>query len=113
MTDQNLSNFIGEIAEKNFTISDDDGNPIDLTDSSVDAVALTVATGLQQYGETKFEKQASNIDSNGNAKFTIQNSDTADLRPGNYLYQVMVEYTGTTNYVAEVGKYFLKAKVDK
>jgi len=111
MTDQNLSNFIGEIAGKNFTINDDDGNPLDLTDSSVDSVILTVATGLQKYGEIKFEKTGSNLDANGNVKFTVQSSDTSDLRPGNYLYQVIVKYSGEANYVAEIGKYFLKPNV--
>jgi len=54
MTDQNLSNFKGETAEKKITFTDDDGNSIDLDSGTVTQVYLTVSTGTHQYGEQVF-----------------------------------------------------------
>lgn len=113
MADQNIEMFVAEKNKLNFTITDDDGNPIDLTGADVDNVYMDVSTGLAKYGETKFEKTGTNLDSNGNATFTIDSADTENLRPGNYLYEVYIEFNGTSNYTAEVGKFFVKPRVDR
>lgn len=113
MTDQNLSQFKGEQQELLFTIQDDDGNDLDLTAGDVQSVNLHVATGLAKYGETQFELTGTNLNSNGQAEFTVNPSDTENLTAGNYLYEVYVEYSSSSNYTAEVGKFFVKPRVDR
>lgn len=112
MSDQNIKQFKGEKNELDFTITDDDNNPIDLT-SNVDNVYLVVGTGLKEFGEEKFEKTGTNLNASGEANFVINSSDTTDLTPGNYLYEVYVEYNGSSNYTAEVGRFFVKPRVDR
>lgn len=113
MTDINIKQFRAETQSIEVTVNDDDGEPIDLTAGSVVDVHLHVATGLKEYGETKFELTAENLNDNGNADFTVGHEDTEDLTPGNYLYEVWVEYENSTNYTAEVGKFFVKPRVDQ
>lgn len=113
MTDQNLNQFKGENQRLNFTVTDDDDNPIDLTAPNIVDVHLDVATGLNRYGELKFEKTGTNLADDGTLDFTINATDTEDFRPGNYLYEVWVEFGNQENYTAEVGKFFLKPRVDR
>lgn len=113
MTDINIKQFKGESQDLTFTVNDDDGNAIDLTSSNVQDAHLDVATGLAAYGETKLEKTGSNYDSNGNTDFSITPSDTENLRPGIYLYEVWVEFDSQENYTSEVGKFFVKPRVDR
>jgi len=60
-----------------------------------------------------FEKNPSQIEDNNIAIFKIDSSDTLDLRPGNYIFEAWLEYNDGSNYTAEVGKYFLKKRVDR
>lgn len=113
MTDKNIKQFQGEKQELTFTIQDDDGDAIDLTSADVNDVYLDLATGVKSYGEHKFQLVAANLDSNGNALFTVKSSDTENLRPGNYVYEVWVKYDNSSPYTAEVGKYFIKKRVKK
>lgn len=113
MTDKNLIQFKGEEQETNFVIEDDDGQPLDLTLDQVENVHLDVATGLAQYGETQFELFGEGLTTDGNVKFVIESEKTNNLKPGNYLYEVWVEYTNKRNYTAEVGKFFVKPRVDR
>lgn len=113
MTDQNISQFKAEKQVIDFTVQDDDGNNIDLTSGDVQNVYFDVATGLAQYGETKFEKTASNLGADGSAKVTIDSTDTENFTPGNYLYELYVEFNNASNYTAEVGKFFVKPRVDR
>lgn len=113
MSDQNLIQFKEETQRINFTIEDDDGNVIDLTAPNIQNVYLDVATGLATYGETKFEKTGTNLADDGTVSFQINSEDTENLKTGNYLYEVWVEYDSTENYTAEVGKFFLKPRVDR
>jgi len=113
MTDQNIFQFKGEKQVIDFTVQDDDGNNIDLTSDNVENVYFDVATGLAQYGETKIEKTGTNLGADGSAKITVESFDTEDFRPGNYLYELYVEFNGASNYTAEVGKFFVKPRVDR
>jgi len=113
MGDQNLFQFVGEKQEVKFTLQDDDGNDLDLTAGDVQDVFLVVATGLKQFGEIQFEKTGTQLTANGGVEFIIEEADTENLRPGNYLYEVYVEYNGSSNYTAEVGKFFVKPRVDR
>lgn len=113
MADQNLFQFVGEKQEIQFTLQDDDGNDLDLTVGDVQNVYLDVATNLKEFGETQFEKTGTSLTAEGGAEFIIEETDTENLRPGNYLYEVYVEYNGSSNYTAEVGKFFVKPRVDR
>lgn len=113
MTDLNVSQFKGEEQELVFTIQDDNGDIIDLTQDDVENVHLDVATDLNRYGETKFEKTSTDTNSSGEATFIIEETDTENFRPGNYLYEVWVEFGSNDNYTAEIGKYFVKPRVDR
>lgn len=113
MTDLNVSQFKGEEQELVFTITDDTGSTIDLTQDDVKNVHLDVATDLNRYGEIKFEKTSTDLKSSGESTFIIEETDTEDFRPGNYLYEVWVEFGNNDNYTAEVGKFFVKPRVDR
>ncbi len=113
MTDVNIQLFKGEKQVINLTVEDDDGNPLDLTSADINNVYLDVATDLTTYGEHQFQLTATNLGSDGSAKCIVQPDDTSDLRAGNYLYEVWVEYNNSTDYTAEIGKFFVKPVVKK
>lgn len=112
MTDKNLQNFKGENSQKKITITDDDGEKINLTTGTVSEVYLTFSTGLHRYGEIQFEKTPISINNQSTAIFEITKGDTENLRPGNYIYEIWLEYNDGKVYTAEVGKYFLKPRVE-
>jgi len=113
MSDINIQLFKEEKQVINLTVEDDDGNPLDLTSADINNVYLDVATDLTTYGEHQFQVTATNLAADGTAKFIVQPADTTDLRPGNYLYEVWVEYNTSTDYTAEIGKFFVKPVVKK
>jgi len=113
MSDQNIIQFKAENQRLDFTIEDDDGNTLDLTAPNIQNVYLDISTFTFQYGETKLEKTGTNLSSDGTVDFELVSSDTNDFTVGNYLYEVWVEYSGSENYVAEVGKFFVKPRVDR
>jgi hypothetical protein len=113
MTDINIQQFKEEKQVLNLTIQDDDNNPLDLTNPDVKNVYLDVATDLTEYGEHQFQKTGTNLAADGTVKIVIQPSDTENLRPGNYLYELWVEYNSSTDYTAEIGKFFVKPVVKK
>lgn len=111
MGDQNISLYKGEKQDLNIVVEDDDNNPIDLTVSDVEDVFMVVSTGLARYGEQKFELTGKNLTQNGDVEFTVEKSDTNSLKPSNYLYEIYVKYNSSSNYTAEVGRFFVKPAV--
>lgn len=103
----------GDKQRVNVTVQDDDGQTVNLADSSIDEVALTVASQPHHLDQdTEFSLTATNLSSSGMAVFTVNQTDTEDLTTGLYFYEIRVKYNGNQNYTAVTsGRFFVKPRV--
>jgi len=101
--------FKGEEKKLNYTITDDDDLTIDLTDKNV---YFTVATEFPPYGEEVFEVKATNKKSNGTCDILLTTNET-DITPKLYFLEVWVEFQGGEKYTAEIGRFFVRKKVNQ
>jgi len=102
--------YRGEAKVLNYTVTDDDGTAIDLTDKEV---YYTVRPELPSFTDTEtFELTGTNKDSNGNVKFNLSSTET-DKNPKLYFAEVWVEYPGGEEYSAEIDRLFIRKRVSK
>lgn len=94
MTRKNISVHRGEDIDLDFTITDHDGDTIDLTGNVT--VKLTVKPRLADDDTTPvIEKLTTNGDASGNVTFDLTKDDL-DIPARSYYYEVTTEFTGTS-----------------
>lgn len=101
--------FRGEEKLLNYTVTDDDGQSIDLTDKDV---YFVVKTELPPYGSEVFEIQGGNKKADGTCDVLLTELET-DIESKLYFYELWVEYPGGEDYSAEIGRFFVRQRVEK
>lgn len=91
-----------------YTITDEDGNNIDLT--SAEDVFLKVSTEKGGYGETVIDKSADTTDGNGVATWNLKDDET-DIANGIYYFEIEVKYGINQSTQPEKAKFFIKERV--
>lgn len=101
--------YKGEEKLLNYTVTDDDGQTIDLTDKDI---YFIVKTELPPYGEKVFELNARNKKADGTCDILLTEAET-DINSKLYFYELWVEYPGGEDYSAEIGRFFVRQRVEK
>lgn len=95
----------------NLTLTDPDGNAIDLTGGQT--VTMRVWSEEEPSDQTTyvFTKDATNLADDGTCKITLTSTET-DQIPGNYRYELYIVNADTTEYSAGVGWFFIKKRLE-
>jgi len=92
-----------------YTITDEQtGNAVDLT--TADDVILRVSHDLNVEDGYVLEKSAGTQNSNGNAVWNLKDTDT-DIEHGIYMFEIEIKYGSTQSTVPEVGKFYVRQRV--
>lgn len=100
--------YRGEKRSENFTITDPSGSTIDI--SSAD-VHFEVSHRLPADSKV-IDVEAQNESVDGTCEVILNETDT-NIEPKLYFYEVWVNFADGSDYSAEVGRFFVRKRVNK